>query len=221
LLCSASVKIRGWAAAVFLMACSVAAPAHAQVNSRFAAGADVSFATTGRSSGDDYAHGGVLLEPLWRFGTTDPGWGFHWGLNWYDVKVDRSIGGTVTELGEVKIRPIMAGYGYTWVRGRNTISANMLGGFAFASADMAPGVPAAYRARLGVEATDADASNGFVAKPEVDFWHDINKLFGLNINVGYMLARPDVTVTTSTGIDRRTVRADQFLVKVGLVYSFF
>jgi hypothetical protein len=86
---------------------------------------------------------------------------------------------------------------------------------------MAPGVPAAYRARLGVEATDADASNGFVAKPEVDFWHDINKLFGLNINVGYMLARPDVTVTTSTGIDRRTVRADQFLVKVGLVYSFF
>jgi len=107
------------------------------------------------------------------------------------------------------------------VRGRNTVSADLLGGFAFSSAEIAPGVTDVYRSRLGVQATDVDASNGFVLKPELDFWHDINKLFGLNINVGYMLARPDLTVTTSAGTDRRTVRADQFLVKVGLVYSIF
>jgi len=215
------VKILGPALAVLFATCVLATPAHAQVNSRFAAGADVSIATTGRSSGDDYAHGGVLVEPLWRFGVIEPGWGFHWGLNWYEVRVDRLVGGTVADLGEVNIRPIMAGYGYTWVRGRNTVSTNLLGGYAFSSAEMSSGAAAAYRSRLGVEATDIDASNGFVFKPEIDFWHDINKLFGLNINVGYMVARPEVTITTSTGVDRRTVRADQFLVKVGLVYSFF
>jgi hypothetical protein len=204
-----------------VIACALPSRAHAQVLSRFAAGLDLSIATTSRTSSDDYAHGGVLVEPLWRFGTTDPGWGLHWGLNWYEVTVDRNIGGTVAQLGAVKIRPIMAGYGYTWVRGRNTVSADLLGGFAFSSAEIAPGVTDVYRSRLGVQATDVDASNGFVLKPELDFWHDINKLFGLNINVGYMLARPDLTVTTSAGTDRRTVRADQFLVKVGLVYSIF
>lgn len=200
--------------------CAASSTARAQLNSRFAAGADVSIATTGRSTGDDYAHGGVLVEPLIRFGRIDPGWGARFGLNWYEVDVDRSIGGTVADLGAVKIRPIMGGYGYTWVRGRNSVGANLLAGYAFVSTDMSPRAADAYR-RIGVNATDADASNGFVLKPELDFWHDINRDFGLNINVGYMVARPDVTITTSTGVDRRTVRADQFLIKVGLVYSIF
>jgi hypothetical protein len=215
------VKHVAFALAAFLATCVLPPSAQAQTNSRFAAGADVSMAMTGRSSSDDYAHGGVLVEPLWRFGRTDPGWGFHWGLNWYEVTVDRPVGGVVTEIGSVKIRPIMAGYGYNWVRGKNAVSANLLGGFAFSSAELGDGVATVYRNRLGVDAFDAEASNGFVLKPEIDFWHDINKLFGLNVNIGYMLARPDVTINTSNGIDRRTVRADQFLVKVGLVYSIF
>jgi hypothetical protein len=215
------VKIPGFALVALLTACVTPSTADAQVNSRFAAGLDVSIAVTDHTTAQDYTHGGVLLEPLWRFGTTDPGWGFHWGLNWYEASVDRSIGNVVTDLGEVRIRPIMAGYGYTWVRGRNTVSANVLGGFAFASMKMAPAAGDAYRTRLGVKAIDTDVSNPFVVKPEIDVWHDINKYLGLNVNIGYMLARPDVAVTTTTGVDRRTVRADQFLIKVGLVYSFF
>jgi hypothetical protein len=214
------VKIAHCVVLAAAILCTASSTARAQVNSRLSAGADVSIATTGRSTGDDYAHGGVLVEPLIRFGRIDPGWGFRFGLNWYEVRVDRSIGGAVTDLGEVKIRPIMGGYGYTWVRGRNSVGANLLGGFAFVSTDMSSGATDAYR-RIGVNATDADASNGFVLKPELDFWHDINRDFGLNINVGYMVARPDITITTSTGVDRRTVRADQFLGKVGLVYSIF
>ena len=50
---------------------------------------------------------------LWRFGTSKGGWGFHWGLNWYAVKLERPIGGTAIELGELHVRPVMAGYGYT------------------------------------------------------------------------------------------------------------
>src|SRR3954453_20657675 len=208
LLCLARVKIAHPVMLATAILCAASSTARAQDKSRLAAGADVSIATTNRSTGDDYAHGGVLVEPLIRFGRIDPGWGPRFGLNWYEVRVDRLIGGTVADLGEVKIRPIMGGYGYSWVRGRSSIGANMLAGFAFVSTDMSSTAADAYR-RIGVNATDADASNGFVLKPELDFWHDINRDFGLNINVGYMVARPEITIATSTGVDRRTVRADQ------------
>ena len=115
----------------------------------------------------------------------------------------------------------MAGYGYTWIIKKNAITADLLGGYAFAKMDLSGKAIDAYRSRMGAQATDATASNTLVLKPEVAIWHDINKSLGLNINVGYMLARPEVTVTTSNGADVRTARADQFLVKVGIVYSIF
>jgi hypothetical protein len=36
-----------------------------------------------------------------------------------------------------------------------------------------------------------------------------------------MIAPPDVIVSSTAGSDRRTVRADQFILKAGLVYSIF
>jgi hypothetical protein len=221
LLCLAGVMRAFLAALVFFAAAAAPSVATAQINSRFAAGADFTIAASDRASTEDHAHAQFFPEPLWRFGTTDPGWGFHWGLNWYEVDIDRPVGGVSTVLGELHLRPIMAGYGYTWVKGRNAITADILGGFAFGSMELASGAADAYRSRLGLQTVDAEASNPWVLKPEVGIWHDINRSFGLNINIGYMLARPDVTITTSTGLDRRTARADQFLVKVGLVYSIF
>jgi hypothetical protein len=41
------------------------------------------------------------------------------------------------------------------------------------------------------------------------------------VGVHYMMARPEVTVRSSLGSDRRTVRADMFQMKVGLAYSVF
>ena len=75
--------------------------------------------------------------------------------------------------------------------------------------------------RVGSRSVSADASNTFVLKPEVGVWYDINKKFGFNVNAGYMIARPDVTITSSAGSDVRTARADQFILKVGLAYSIF
>jgi len=201
--------------------CGAAPAARAQVNSRFAAGVDFTVAASDRNPSEDHAQSQFFPEPLWRFGTTDPGWGFHWGLNWYAVDIERPVAGVTTTLGELHIRPIMDGYGYTWIKKGNAITADLLGGFAFGSMELSASAADAYRTRLGVQATDASASNVFVLKPEIGFWHDINRDFGLNINVGYMIARPDVTIATSNGADRRTARADQFLVKVGLVYSIF
>ena len=209
------------AALAFVAALAAASPAAAQTETRFALGADFLVGASNRSSGQDRANSVLTVEPLWRFGDFEPGWGPKFGLNWYAVEIERVIGGTATMLGEVHIRPIMGGYGYTWMRGKNTISADVLGGYAFSTMSLADGAAAAYQARTGVTVTDADASNTFVIRPEIDYWHDINNLFGLNVNVGYMVARPDVTIATSTGIDRRTARADQFQLRIGIVYSIF
>jgi hypothetical protein len=221
LLCFASVKTARLALLALTMTCAVSATARAQTGSRFAAGAEFTIGASSHSPSEDHAHSQFFPDFLWRFGDIEPGWGPHWGLNWYAVDIDRPIGGQETILGELHVRPIMAGYGYTWIRGKNAIAANALAGFAFGSMDLSSKAADAYRTRLGVETTDAGASNTFVLRPELDFWHDINKLFGLNINVGYMVARPEVTVTTSSGIDKRTARADQFQVKIGIVYSIF
>ena len=204
-----------------VIAVATAMPAAAQTESRFAIGADFLVGASDHASTEDRARPVISAEPLWRFGDLEPGWGPHFGLNWYEVAIERPVGGTAIRLGEVHIRPIMGGYGYTWLRGRNAISTGVLAGYAFSSMSLDDGLAAAYQARTGVGVQGADASNTFVIRPEIDFWHDINNRFGLNVNVGYMVARPDVSITTTTGIDKRTARADQFQFRIGLVYSIF
>jgi hypothetical protein len=207
--------------AAVLLATAAATPAAAQTESRFAVGADFLVGASDHASTEDRARPVFSAEPLWRFGDLEPGWGPHFGLNWYEVAIERPVGGTPITLGEVHIRPIMGGYGYTWLRGRNAISTNVLAGYAFSSMSLDDALAAAYQSRTGVGVQDADASNTFVIRPEIDFWHDINNRFGLNVNIGYMVARPDVVITTTNGIDKRTARADQFQFRVGVAYSIF
>src|SRR4051812_11168657 len=176
---------------------------------------------TDRASQEDYARGQLGPGLLWRFGRADAGWGFHWGLNWYAVKVERPVGGTAIELGELHVRPLMAGYGYTYNIQRYSITADVLGGYAFGSIDLSDPAVAAYRRVMNVAGASANASNTLVMKPEIGVWYDVSKRAYLNVNAGYMIARPDITVETPAGTDFRTARADQFILKVGLVYSIF
>lgn len=188
---------------------------------RFALGGEFKIKTSDRSSEEDYARGQLGPGLIWRFGESKPGWGFHWGLNWYAVKLERPIGGAVTELGELHVRPIMAGYGYTHKIRRYAITAAVLGGYAFGTIQISDPASAAYRRTLGVASAEANATNTLVLKPEVGVWYDVTKKVYLNVNAGYMTARPDVEIITSAGREARKARADQFILKVGVVYSIF
>jgi hypothetical protein len=215
----------------FLAACVLSvlilpvARAHAQdestIKNRFAIGGEFKVKTSDRASQEDYARGQLGPGLLWRFGNAKPGWGFHWGLNWYAVKLERPIGGSVTELGELHIRPIMAGYGYTKVIRRYSITAAVLGGYAFGKMTISDPAAAAYRRTLGVASAEANATNSVVFKPEIGVWYDLTKKVFVNVNAGYMMARPDVSIVTSAGADMRKARADQFMIKAGVVYSIF
>jgi hypothetical protein len=190
--------------------------AHAQTDAKFALGYQVGL----RSAIDEEAHGGLVSSFLWRFGTSDPGWGFHWGLSWFSTHIDRSVVGESVQLGELHVRPIMAGYGYTYNIGRYSITADVLGGFALTSIELTPMANDAYR-NIGARTITTDVSMTPVVKPEVSVWYDINKKFGLNVNAGFMFARPNVSIRSTLGDDARRVRADTLQIKAGLAYTLF
>lgn len=206
---------------VLVAATAAVAQTEAPPPNRFALGGEFKIKTSDRASQEDYARGQLGPGVLWRFGETKPGWGFHWGLNWYAVKLERPIGDSVTELGELHVRPIMAGYGYTRKIRSYSITADVLGGYGFGTIQISDPAKAAYRRALGVTEAEANATNTLVLKPEMGVWYDMTKKVYVNVNAGYMMARPDVEVVTSAGTFRRKARADQFILKVGVVYSIF
>jgi hypothetical protein len=212
-----------WIAVVVMLAPN--APASAQEDTdkrnRFALGAEFKIKTSDRASQEDYARGQLGPGLLWRVGSSKPGWGFHWGLNWYAVKLERPIGGAVTELGELHLRPIMAGYGHTTIIKRYAITADVLAGYALGTIRISDLATAAYQRALGVPSAEANATNTLVWKPEIGVWYDMTKKLYINLNAGYMMARPDVEIVTAAGTDVRKARADQFILKVGVVYSIF
>lgn len=219
MVCSRSVLLG--ACLLLLPVAHASAQDEARLENRFAIGGEFKIKTSDRASQEDYARGQLGPGLLWRFGDAKPGWGFHWGLNWYAVKLERPVGDSVTELGELHIRPIMAGYGYTKVIRRYSVTADVLGGYALGSMTLSDPAVAAYRRTLGVPSAEANATNTLVLKPEVGVWYDVTKKVYVNVNAGYMMARPDVSIVTAAGTDLRKARADQFILKLGVVYSIF
>jgi hypothetical protein len=221
LLSQKNVQCRRIAALVCLMSLAGLARANAQTDSKFAIGGEFGVRMSDRASTEDSARGQLGPGLLWRFGKANPGWGFHWGLNWYAVDIDRPIGGQGTELGELHIRPVMAGYGYTYNIRKYSITADALGGYAISSFGVADRALDAYRERMGALSVSGKATNTMVLKPEIGVWYDLNRKIGLNLNAGYMFARPDVTISSTLGSETRKARADQFILKLGVVYSIF
>ena len=162
------------------------------------------------------------IRPSIWFGQSHEGWGFKYGLNWFSTETDWPVANQVTDGGKLNIRPLMAGYGYTHIMGRTSVSAKVLGGYAFTSFSLNPGTERAYQLNPGITSVEADSSNTFVLKPEISAWVDLGNKFGLHMSTGYMIARPLVSVKTSAGLERRErIDADRLQIKIGIGYSVF
>jgi len=198
---------------------TIGAPARAiaQTEGQLALGAQFTI----HMAGDRDVRGRFNPGLLWRIGDQEPGWGFQFGLSWFSTELDRSIAGDRTAFGTLNVRPFMGGYGYTYKAGRVSVTTSALAGYAFGSVEMTPVATDAYRNRMGAQALAVESSNTFTAKPQVDLWYDVSRKVGFNINAGYIIARPHVTTRSSLGEDRRSIRADQFILQAGMVYSIF
>jgi len=190
---------------------------HAQSDNRIALGANVSL----RDTADAGVRGRDGVGLLCRFGSGDTGWGWDWGLNWVSADITRHIGGSLVQLGEMHLRPVMVGYGYDYRRGRQLYFASVVAGYAFVSMSLAPAAVDAYHDRLGARSVSVKTPNTLAVRPEIGVWHDLAEKVGVNVSASYLMARPLVTVRTATGEDDHHIRADMFQIKVGIVYSIF
>jgi hypothetical protein len=112
-----------------------AAAVEAQEGNTFAVGVNV----TRRMSPDRAAHGDSGVGVKWRIGHSDTGWGWHYGLGWYGINLDRDIRGQMTRLGELNVRSFLGGYGYTRrFTSRLSVTGDVVGGFAFSALKLTP-----------------------------------------------------------------------------------
>jgi hypothetical protein len=203
------------AAVGFLM--STSTTTFAQSDSSLAVGGQVTI----RDPAMGRAHGSSDIGLLWRLGHGDTGWGWDWSLNWFSTDIDRPVGPEITELGELSVKPFMAGYGYRYAIGGVSVELNAMAGYAFTSFHLNAQAVDAYRDLLGARSVSVDAANTFVTRPEVGIWFDLTRKIGVNVNAGYMIARPRVTIRSTLADESERIRADMFSVKIGMVYRIF
>jgi len=212
----------GARASLFLIAVAAATtPAFAQEHNGLAVGINFSH----HGSIDPLAHGDFGVGLKWRLGHGDEGWAWHYGLSWYATNIEQAIDvgsgapRTVVPIGELKIRPLLAGYGYTHVIGpRLLMITDIVGGFAYASLDSTDESSAALaRLPTGPVHLDVGAITP-VVKPEFSIWYDVKPRFGVSVDVGYIIARPHITVATGNIRESGRFRADTFSLSAGFVF---
>lgn len=212
-----AVRLRVLGVALLVM--GFAAPyAYGQVENKLAVGVK----TSGQIADSSKTDGAVELGIEWRWNHDRPGWGWQMELfNWFDTGVNQPIAGQKVDLGQLRMRPLMGGYGYTLTRGRTVVTAELVAGYAFTSFDLDPAAGDAYRTRLGARSLTTEAGNTFVVNPELIVWHDLAKRIGLRVSGAFMVARPSVMMISSLGEDTRGINADTVMITIGVVYKIF
>jgi hypothetical protein len=144
-----------------LVACAIAATlalagdARAQTTNRFAVGANVNTAIAAAPDNTSANHVGFQ----WRLGHSDGGWGWRFGFNWYSTNIGASVAGTPVELGELHVRPLMFGYGYTHKVRKTAMTASLLAGYAFNKFSLDDRASAVYRVATGHQPVSSGAQN--------------------------------------------------------------
>ena len=70
-------------------------------------------------------------------------------------------------------------------------------------------------------AVSAHLSGTPVVKPEFELWYDVSRKIGLTANVGYIVARPRMTITSSIGSESERLHADAWSITAGAVYRIW
>src|SRR5690349_18191936 len=111
------VAVAAWLAVFAASAVTgTVSPAFAQTDSTLSLGGGVAH----YHPIDDSAHDSTGFALVYRFGRSE-GWRPAVGFNWFTTRFDARVGDTSAELGDLRVRPIMGGYGYTVRRGRVSV----------------------------------------------------------------------------------------------------
>lgn len=197
---------------LFLLVCG--APALAQ--GRLGIGASVTHVTP-RS--DELTRSPLRVGPLVRLQPGE-GWGVAGAFNWFDTDVDGAFAGVAGEFGELRVKPLMGGVGYTIRSGRVRTTFSVVAGPAWNRLKVHERVRTAFAARgRDIDAT-LDATS-FAVRPGVGVSIGVAPRVDLTGFGGYLFNRPGFTVPTPAGDVRNEWTADALVLSVGAVFVLF
>lgn len=196
---------------VILLLLLFAGPASAQSEGRVSVGGSVTFV----SPTDEDVENTISIGPLVRLNPRR-GWGLAAALNWFRADLRNPAGGAA-DFARLRVRPLMAGIGYTVGDGRTLVNVSVVAGPSFNSARFTgnfgsggPGVPV------------IDAKNSFAIRPGLSMTHTVAPRVGITAFAGYMINRPGITYQDSTRQPfQDRWNADSLVLSAGVVYSFF
>ena len=148
------------------------------------------------------------------------GGGCRAALNWFDTDVDGEFAGVNGELGELRVRPLLGGVGYTLRHDRLRTTFSLVAGPAWNRLEIRDDVRDAFTAAgRGIDDT-LDAAS-FVVRPGVGLSYRLVRRVDLTAFGGYMFNRPKFDVPTRTGETRNDWSADAVVLSVGAVFIVF
>jgi hypothetical protein len=159
------------------------------------------------------------ISPVFRPTPRRYGWAPAVGLNWYSGDIKVEIDGHQTIVGHLRLRPVMAGIGYSIGRGPTRTTLSLVGGYAFNSASAEPALPAGTMASVSI-------TNAWVVRPAVNFTYAVTRRLAIISSVGYVYMNPTVSVAVSTGGQRAfqppgDYRCDYINFTLGTAFSIF
>jgi hypothetical protein len=197
---------------VFLAFCTVlvvpCGVALAQTEGRFAIGPQVSFhmpvgSDWGNSTGIGVSYS--LTRPR-----SHSGWGPSFAFGWFDVDFASPLAGNLI------VRPILGGYGYTIVRGKFQYRFEGLTGPAFSKVHVNDADRVAWSSTLGIPVDGVDVKRTtWIVKPGARVTYSILPRIGIFSSVDYEVARLTLQVRTLGQTRERNLKADTVNVKVG------
>jgi len=143
---------------------------------------------------DDVSVGGAFgvvfgLAPQSGFGPTI-------GFGWYHADLVLPELSGDAQMGHLRVRPLMAGIGYTWVTGRIATGVSINAGISFNSIR----VNNAFRASFGPGAqVRADVNNSFALRPQFRIEYAVTRKVGVYSSVGYFFTDVDSIIDTPAG----------------------
>lgn len=198
-------------ACVWLALACLPAPAAAQTEGRISVGGSVTLV----SPWDDDVESVLQVGPLVRLNPRE-GWGFAGALNWFRVDLQNPDGGG-GDFARLRVRPLMAGIGYTVGSPQTLVNVSVVVGPSFNAVGFEDG----FVSRTG-GATVIDVENSFAVRPGVSVTHALRPRVGLTGFAGYMFNRPDITYRDPAGrLSDHQWRADSLVLSAGMVYSLF
>jgi hypothetical protein len=204
-------RIRSLAVAAAAIALACPPPASAQTEGRISVGGSVTLVNPSDTDVESAFSAGPLVRLNPRKGL-----GVALALNWFKAHLKDPAGGDA-DFARLRVRPLMAGIGYTVGSARSLVNFSVVAGPSFNSVDFDDD----FLNRTGGSPA-IDAGTSVAIRPGISLTQTVAPRVGITAFAGYMFNRPDVTYRNADGqqfADRW--RADAVVLSVGAVYSLF